>query len=683
MADRVKVPGTLQTRASFESSTFNPEAGTVEVVWTTGARGLRRGWDGAYFEELEVSDKAVDLSRLNRGASVLNAHSSWDLSSVIGVVERAWLSGAEGRALIRFSDREDVKPIRDDVKAGILRNVSVGYQVQRYEKVEESDGLPVYRATRWTPAEISLVPVPFDAGAQVRGSEAQSYEVEIETRAAAPRRESTMDEKKTETPAAPNAVEEATRAAAERREQEAAQAAVANSRATERALKAERERVIEIRSLVRSAKLGDELADRLIREDAKIEDVRKAVLEHLTRQDTEIRTEAHFSIGEDVREKFIRGATASILERTGHSETIEAAKKGRLGKHFANVSTDPGEFRGWRLYDLARHSLEMRGASTRGLHGEALVKRALEFRGDAGMNVAGDFAVLLESVVNKVFLGRYSAIPVTWPSLCARRSVNDFRATTFYRPGTFGALDTVTEAGEIKHKNIPDGAKATLTPGTKGNIIGISRRAIVNDDLGAFRDLAAGLGEAAALTVEQDAWTMITTASGLGANAPDGVALFNAAHSNIGSTGAMSVATLDSMRAKMALQKDASSNVYLAARPAILLVPVELAGTAKVFNSSAADPTDYKNSNVANRVNGLFREIIDSPYLSANSAVRVYALADPNLLPVFAVGFIDGQEAPRIDSEQSFNYDGLQMKVVLDYGTAVIDYRGAVTCAGQ
>jgi hypothetical protein len=79
----------------------------------------------------------------------------------------------------------------------------------------------------------------------------------------------------------------------------------------------------------------------------------------------------------------------------------------------------------------------------------------------------------------------------------------------------------------------------------------------------------------------------------------------------------------------------------------------------------------------------LFQTIVDSPYLSAQSSTRHYLLADPMLYPVFAVGFIDGQEAPRIETEQSFGFDGIQMKVILDYGTAALDFRGAVTLAGQ
>jgi hypothetical protein len=488
--------------------------------------------------------------------------------------------------------------------------------------------------------------------------------------------------------AEPNSVEASVRAAALARIDGAKTNAEHTQRAVEEALAAERMRVADIRGIVRNANLpdgvGEALADDLIKQNASVDQVRKVVLDHLVRGSDAFATDGHVRIGagEDRRDKFIRGATASIIERAGHTETILAAKTvKRIAPYLKDAETDAGEFRGMRLVDLARSALEMRGVSTKGLHGEALVKRALQYR-DAGMNTTSDFTVLLESAVNRVFLGRYATIPVSWPLWCARKSVQDFRTTTFYRPGSFGKLDSVGEAGEIKHKNIPDGGKATLTPATKGNIIGITRRAIVNDDLGVFRDLGAGLGEAAALTVESDAWGLFS--SGLGVNAPDGTALFDAAHGNIGTTGAMSVATLDSIRSKMALQKDTSSNAFLAARPSILLVPVELGGTAKVFNSSSADPTDNKSSGVANKVQGLFPGgIIDSPYLSALSAVRHYGLADPSILPVFAVGFLDGQEAPRIESRESFEVDGLQMRVVLDYGVAVLGYRGAVTCAGQ
>ncbi len=49
---------------------------------------------------------------------------------------------------------------------------------------------------------------------------------------------------------------------------------------------------------------------------------------------------------------------------------------------------------------------------------------------------------------------------------------------------------------------------------------------------------------------------------------------------------------------------------------------------------------------------------------------------------MFAVAFINGVEEPRIESKTGFSYDGVQLRVMLDYGTGVLDSRSGVTCAG-
>src|SRR5690606_20028615 len=113
---------------------------------------------------------------LNNGAPLLNSHRSWDLRDVIGVVERgtAKLKGGEGEAEVRFSKREDVEPIFRDVQDGIIQNVSVGYRVYRYEKIEGGEEeIPVYRATDWEPYEVSAVPMGADDGAGFRAADKQ------------------------------------------------------------------------------------------------------------------------------------------------------------------------------------------------------------------------------------------------------------------------------------------------------------------------------------------------------------------------------------------------------------------------------------------------------------------------------------------------------------------------------
>lgn len=165
----VELPG-IRRLAPLRS--YKAETRTAELVWSTGARVRRFDWwEGEpFFEELEVSEEAVDLTRLNGGASVLNTHNDRDLSMIVGVTERAWIDGKEGIASVRFSRRADVEPIVQDVADGIIRHVSVGYFITQIEQrgFDKETGYKIMVVTRWQPFEISLVAVGADAKASLR-----------------------------------------------------------------------------------------------------------------------------------------------------------------------------------------------------------------------------------------------------------------------------------------------------------------------------------------------------------------------------------------------------------------------------------------------------------------------------------------------------------------------------------
>ena len=94
----------LSLRAAVRPGSVDVEQRTAELTWTTGAKGRRWSWDvGTYMEELDVSETAVRMDRLNSGAPLLNAHSAYNLGDVIGVVERAWIENGQGIATVRFS----------------------------------------------------------------------------------------------------------------------------------------------------------------------------------------------------------------------------------------------------------------------------------------------------------------------------------------------------------------------------------------------------------------------------------------------------------------------------------------------------------------------------------------------------------------------------------------------------
>ena len=149
----------IETRAaSFQPSTADADARTIDVVWTTGARGLRRSfWDDDFEEELVVDATSVRMDRLNSGAApVLDSHYAYDLSGQIGVIQKAWLDGGTGYATLRFSMRDDVTPVWNDILAGIIRSTSVGYAIYRRE-IQERAGQPdLHRITDWKTVEQQL-----------------------------------------------------------------------------------------------------------------------------------------------------------------------------------------------------------------------------------------------------------------------------------------------------------------------------------------------------------------------------------------------------------------------------------------------------------------------------------------------------------------------------------------------
>lgn len=160
----------LMRSASIAPASFNAEARTVEVIWTTGAAVNRRDTRGAYREVLSTDPGHVHLGHL-RGAPVLDDHQARGLRNILGVVEEATIEAGRGTATIRFSSRPEVEPIVRDVQAGVIRNVSVGYGVQQWrEEVDRQTGIRTRTATEWTPRELSFVPMPADPGATVRSS---------------------------------------------------------------------------------------------------------------------------------------------------------------------------------------------------------------------------------------------------------------------------------------------------------------------------------------------------------------------------------------------------------------------------------------------------------------------------------------------------------------------------------
>ncbi|HVJ02351.1 MAG TPA: Clp protease ClpP, partial [Sphingomonas sp.] len=333
------------------------------------------------------------------------------------------------------------------------------------------------------------------------------------------------------------------------------------------------------------------------------------------------------------------------------------------------IKVDPGEFRGVRNSDLAREALVLAGVQASMRDPDLIVREAMTAR-SAITQSTSDFPVLFENAIHRTLQAAYATTPDTWSRFCGTGTVTDFRDHSRYLRGSFGALDTVNETGEFKNKPIPDLAKEKIKATTKGNIINLSRQAIVNDDMEVFSGLAVDLGRAAKLTIEIDVYALLNANPTMN----DGVALFHATHGNLMTGAAPSVTAFDALRVAMASQKDLSGNEFLDIRPAIGLFPISLGGAAKIINGSQYDPDATNKLQRPNIVAGMFEDIVDTPRLTGTAW---YGFADPKVAPAIEVVFLNGVTEPFTDSQDGWRVDGVEWKVRHDYGVGAVNWRSA------
>lgn len=151
----------LRRAFALDPKTVDTEKRTIAVAFSSETPVLRWGDN----EVLSHAPGACDLSRLNDGGAFLFNH---DRNDYLGVVQDGSAvvgTDRRGRAVLRFGEGERADAILRDVKAGILRQISVGYTVLEWQLTHAEDGKSpdTYTAIRWQPYEISIVTVAADA----------------------------------------------------------------------------------------------------------------------------------------------------------------------------------------------------------------------------------------------------------------------------------------------------------------------------------------------------------------------------------------------------------------------------------------------------------------------------------------------------------------------------------------
>lgn len=156
-------------------------ADTFEMTFSSEAPVER--WFGR--EILDHSPESVDMSRAKLGLSFLDSH---DVRSIVGIAEHMSVKDKKLRGIVRFSRNAPAQAIKRDMRDGIRKFTSVGYAVKKFV-LEESDKEKgdTYRATSWTPMEVSSVGVPADmsVGSGRAQENERTYPVAVEFRSTA------------------------------------------------------------------------------------------------------------------------------------------------------------------------------------------------------------------------------------------------------------------------------------------------------------------------------------------------------------------------------------------------------------------------------------------------------------------------------------------------------------------
>jgi hypothetical protein len=616
----------FQTRALFAPDTIDAEARTVEVVWTTGARVARSGIEGLYMEELSMDAKAIRMDRLNAGAPLLNSHSAFDLRDIVGVVERAWLDGNEGRAVVRFSSRDDVEPIFQDVRDGIIRSISVGYRVWKYERVEEGK-TPVMRAVDWEPHELSLVPIPADAGAQVRSEEPPTVHNE-------PAKDiSPMDDTRELEVAAPEAP--------------VAQDRTASPEDFQAVIAAERRRVAEIRRSVRAAGLDDSLVEQLADNGTPVDEARKIIIDKMAEREAAAPTRTHVQVTADEGQKRSEAMVATLEARCGIREWDDQARA------YGHSS----------LMDMAKDALVRSGVSLVGMSKSEIAGRA--------MHSTSDFPKLLSNIARKTLAGAYTEEQQTFRPIARQRNLPDFKPV--YELEIAGQItpEPLLEGGEYKAATVKE-QESSWRIYTYGKKISVTRQLIINDDLDALSRIPSMIGRGMSLFESNEVWKLITSNAKM---AYDGKALFHADHANQGA-GVIGEAAISAARKALRNQKDIAGN-RVNLRPRNLLVPTSLETTAQKFLTGVS-PNATADVNI---FSGSLQLIVE-PRLDDASEAVYYVTADPNQIDMIAFGYLDGEAGPQVETVNERDPDGTTIYARLDFGCTLLNHRGFYKSTG-
>jgi len=286
---------------------------------------------------------------------------------------------------------------------------------------------------------------------------------------------------------------------------------------------------------------------------------------------------------------------------------------------------------------------------------------------------------ILSNIANKMLLAGFMEEDQTWREFADVKPVSDFKTHTSYRMLDDMEYEQLGANGEIRHGKVGE-ETFERSADTFAKMFALTRKMIINDDLGAFDDLRTRLGRGASRKFRKLFWSTFINNS----------AFFTSGRTNY-ITGATTNLLIDGVglqtgitayrKLKSADKKQVGTGATSLGAPKKLLVPPELEFVAQKLYvsgnlSTVQDDNIHRNKYVPYVVN----ELSDSDY-TGYSATAWYLFGE--MLKPVVVSFLNGQENPTVESaDADFSTLGVQFRGYHDFGVDFAEWLAGVKSKG-
>ena len=313
-----------------------------------------------------------------------------------------------------------------------------------------------------------------------------------------------------------------------------------------------------------------------------------------------------------------------------------------------------------QLYTECAHAGGWNGYLNNGNLGEAVSAIKASF---STVNLPG----ILSNAINKRIKAGWDYAEDSWRKIADITSVSDYKQFATYVLNSKGDYEEVANGGTIPTGEL---AETGYTNQLKryGLMFSIDEMDIINDDMGAINQRAFQFGRKASLKLNKVFWTLFQADTDF----------FKTANNNvITGAGALNAESLAKLVKAFRKQTDVNGDI-LGYEPSILLVPAALEVEAqKLYNDAEIrDTTASKQYLTGNPWRSKFLPVA-SAYLTSDD--DYYLLADPTIAATMQVAFLNGQQAPVVESNPT-NFDtfGISYRGKFSFGVAFMDTKAGI-----